>query len=86
MMPQAIRVKVHNERHGPFRLWIPVLPVVLVLSPILIVAALVLAVACIAFRTNPFRALWVACRMFVALRGFHLELNQGPTRVLVNIS
>jgi len=86
MMPLAIRVRVAGERGSRVRLWVPVLPVVLVLSPILIVVALVLVGACIAFRANPLRALCATWRLFAALRGLRVELHQGPTHVLVNIS
>jgi hypothetical protein len=52
MMPQLLTVRVHHPRRRPVRVWIPVLPVVLVFSPVLIVAALVAAGLVVARRPD----------------------------------
>jgi hypothetical protein len=53
MMPQVIRVRVHSGHGRRIRLWIPVVPVLIVLSPLLLLVALVVAVASLAYRVNP---------------------------------
>jgi hypothetical protein len=83
-MPQLVTVKVLGERRR-LRIWVPVIPVLIVLSPLLVLAALVLAVACLARRINPFAALSRAWRVFAALRGLRVEVHEGPSTVLVSI-
>jgi len=60
-------------------------PVLIVLSPLLLLAAFVLAVASLAYRVNPARALAAAWRLMTALQGFRLDIEQGRTAVQVNI-
>ena len=86
MMPQLVRIKVIDEGKRRLRIWVPLLPVLIVLSPILVLAALVLAVACLVLRVNPFAALSRAWRIFTALRGLHIEINEGRSTVLVSIA
>jgi hypothetical protein len=85
MMPQVIRVRVHSGHGRRIRLWIPVVPVLIVLSPLLLLAALVVAVASLAYRVNPARALAAGWRLMTALQGFRLDVEQGRTAVQVNI-
>jgi hypothetical protein len=61
------------------------LPVALVLFPFLLFAAIVAAVACIVFRANPVRALTAGWRVFVAMRGLHIDVQQGRTQFLVSV-
>jgi hypothetical protein len=68
------------------RLWIPLLPVALVLSPFLLLAAIVAMVACIVWRADPVRALSGGWRLFAAMRGLHIEVQQGRTQFLVSVS
>jgi hypothetical protein len=86
MMPQVVRVRVHSGQRRPLRLWIPVLPVLIVLSPLLLLAVLVVAAGCLFYRVNPFRAVAGGWRLLSALRGFRLEVEQGRTAVRVNIT
>jgi hypothetical protein len=85
MMPQLMTVKVIGRRRR-FRLWIPLLPVLIVLSPIMILAALVFAVLCLAMRINPFAALMRTGRLYTALRGLHIEVHEGPSRFLISVT
>jgi hypothetical protein len=55
------------------------------LSPFLLLAAIVAVVACIVWRTNPVRALSAGWRLFVAMRGLHFEVQQGRTQFLVSV-
>ena len=42
-MPQLVTVRVEHPRGRPIRIWVPILPVVLVFAPIVVLAVLVAA-------------------------------------------
>jgi hypothetical protein len=85
MMPQLVTVRVNRRAARPVRIWVPILPVVLVFSPVLVLAALVAAVACLVYRVNVMRALGTGWRIVSALPGTRVDLGQGPTAVFVAI-
>jgi hypothetical protein len=84
-MPQLVTVRVNHPEGRPIRLWVPVLPVLLVLSPFLILAALLAAVACLMFRVRVMRAFGAGWRLFCALPGTRVDVHEGRTAVLVSI-
>ena len=84
-MPQLLTVRVSRPKGRPIRIWVPVLPVVLVLSPFLILAALVAAVACLVYRVRVMRAFGTGWRLFSALPGTRVDVYEGRTAVLVSI-
>jgi hypothetical protein len=85
MMPQLVTVR-HRRAGGRWlRLYIPVLPVVLVLSPLLLLAVLAGVVACLIFEVSPVGALRGAGRLLWALPGTRFEIEEGRTAVLVSI-
>ena len=86
MMPQLVTVRVRGKHGRSHRFWIPLLPIVLVLSPVLILAAVVAFIACLIYRINPFRMLGGLWRLFSATRGSRFDIEQGRTAVLVTIS
>ena len=67
------------------RLYIPVLPVLLVLSPLLLLAVLVGLVACLITRVSPVGALRGTWQLLWALPGTRIEVEQGRTAVLVSV-
>ena len=67
------------------RLYIPVLPVLLVLSPLLLLAVLAGLAACLAFRVSPAGALRGTGQLLRALPGTRFEIEQGRTAVLVSV-
>jgi len=79
-------IRVKDEDGGPIRLWIPLLPLYLVLSPLFVLLGFVVLVACAYYRANPLRALLGCWQLFTGLSGFRVEVRQGDTRVLVKIS
>jgi hypothetical protein len=85
MMPQLLTVRVSRPNGHVIRIWVPVLPVVLVLSPLVILAALAAAVACLVYRVRVVRAFGAAWRLACALPGTRVEVRDGPTAVLVSI-
>ena len=86
MMPQLVTVRIRGRSGRSHRFWVPVLPIILVFSPLLILAAVVAAVACVIYHINPFRALGGMWRLFTALRGSRVDIEQGRAAVLVTIS
>jgi hypothetical protein len=84
-MPQLLTVRVRRPAGRPIRIWVPVLPVVLVFSPLVVLAVLVAAVACLVYRVNVVRALGTSWRIICALPGTRVDVEQGRTAVLVNI-
>jgi len=75
MIPHLVTVR-HRRPDGRWlRLYVPVLSVLLVLSPLLLLAVLVGLVACLATRVSPVGA----------LPGTQIEVEQGRTVVLVSV-
>jgi hypothetical protein len=85
MMPQLVTVRVKRPKGRLIRVWVPVLPVVLVLSPLLILAALAAAVACLVCRVRVVQAFGGGWRLFCALPGTRFDVHEGRTAVLVSI-
>ncbi len=85
MMPQVVSVRVKRMDTRPIRIWIPVLPALLLLSPLVVLAVLGAVVACVVFHVNVTRALRAGWRIFAALPGAHFSIEQGHTAVLVAI-
>jgi hypothetical protein len=84
-MPQLLTVRVKRPDGRPIRIWVPVLPAVLVLSPVVVLAVLAAAVACLVYRANVARALGAGWRVVSALPGTRVDVEQGRTAVLVTI-
>lgn len=85
MMPQLLTVRVKRPNGRPIRIWVPVLPVLLVLSPVVVLAVVVAAVACLVYRISLLQALGTGWRIMSALPGTRLDVEHGRTAVLVNI-
>ena len=85
MIPQLVTYR-HRRPDGRWlRLHVPVLPVLLVLSPLLLLVVLAGLVACLVFRVSPVGALRGTGQLLGALPGTRIEVEQGRTAVLVNI-
>ncbi|WP_247686491.1 hypothetical protein [Micromonospora sp. C31] len=78
-------VRVQRPDGRPIRIWIPMLPVLLVCSPVVLLAVLVAAVACLAYRVSVVRALGTGWRVVCALPGTRVDVEQRRTAVLVTI-
>lgn len=85
VIPQVVTVRVHSGRGRRVRLWIPLLPVFVVLSPLVALVLVVLVVACVVHRIDPVRALYAGWRLLWSLSGTRIEIEQGGTAVLVNV-
>ena len=85
MIPQLITVRIRRPQGRVIRIWIPVVPVLLLLSPLLILGALVVGLACLMYRVNPLRALATGWRVLWAMSGTRVDVEQGNTALLVSI-
>jgi hypothetical protein len=85
MIPQLVTVGQRRPRGRWRRLYVPVLPVALVLSPLLLLAVLAGLIACLATRVSPVRALRGVGRLLWALPGTRIEVEQGGTALLVSV-
>lgn len=85
MMPQLVTVRVTRQDRRPIRIWVPVLPLVLLFSPIVLLAVLGAAVACQIYRIDVIPALGAGWRIVSALPGTRLGFEESGTNVLVTI-
>jgi hypothetical protein len=85
VIPQLVSVR-HRRRDGRWlRLYVPVLPVLLLLSPLLVLAVLAGVVACLVFRISPVGALRGTGQLLWALPGTRIAIEDGRTAVHVNV-
>ncbi|MCP2342463.1 hypothetical protein [Actinomadura rupiterrae] len=85
MIPQLVTVR-HRRRSGRWmRLYVPVVPVALVLSPLLVVGVVAGLVACRVYRMRPMGVLRAVWQVLRALPGTRFEMEQGRTAVLVSV-
>jgi uncharacterized RDD family membrane protein YckC len=76
----------HRRPDGRWRrLYVPVLPVLLALSPLLLLAVPAGLVACLVVRVSPVGALCSLGRLLWALPGTRFEIEYGPTAVQVSV-
>lgn len=84
-MPQLLTVRVNRPSGRSVRIWVPVLPVVVVFLPVLLLAALAVAIVCLVYRVGVARALGTGWRIVSALPGTRVDIEQGRTAVLLSI-
>lgn len=82
MIPNLVTVRRRRADGRWRRLYVPVLPVLLVLSPLLLLGGLV---ACLATRVNPVGALRGTGQLLWSLPGTRIEIEHGRTAVLVSV-
>jgi hypothetical protein len=85
MIPQLVTVGQRRPNGRWRRLHVPVLPVVVVLSPLLSLAVLAGLVACVVYRISLVGAVRGAGGLLWALPGTRIEVEQGRTVVLVSV-
>ena len=84
MIPQLVSVRWRHVGRWR-RLHIPVVPVLLVLSPLLLLAVLAGLVTCLVFRVSAVGALRGVGQVLWALPGSRFEIEDGDTAVLVHV-
>ncbi|WTW99036.1 hypothetical protein OG216_39375 [Streptomycetaceae bacterium NBC_01309] len=85
MIPQLVTVGYHRPDGRRRRLYVPVVPVLLVLSPLLLLAGVAGLVACLIFRVSPAGALRGVGQTLWALPGTRFEMAQDRTSFLVHV-
>ncbi|MBE1490821.1 hypothetical protein [Plantactinospora soyae] len=85
MIPQLVTYRQRRRDGRWLRLYVPVVPLVLVLSPLLLVALLAGVVACFIFRVSLVGALRGAGQLLCALPGTRFEMEYGQMAVLVSV-
>ena len=86
MIPLFLTVSIRPAGQPPFRLWLPLVLVWLLLSPLLILlipAAMLLGVIA---GMNPFTALGSVVAVFCALAGTHVEVQAPDASVFIHIT
>lgn len=85
MIPQLVTYR-HRRPDGRWlRLYVPVLPVLLVLSPLLLLVVLAGLVACLVFRVSPVGAVRGIGHLLCVLPGARFEMEDGRTAVQVSV-
>lgn len=84
-MPQLLTVRVTRPSGRPIRIWIPVVPVVILFSPIVLLVLLAGIVACLMYGISVLRALGGGWRAICALPGSRFGIEIDRTAVLVTI-
>ncbi|GIH19445.1 hypothetical protein [Rugosimonospora africana] len=85
MIPQLVTYRQRRADGRWLRLYVPVLPVLLVLSPLLVLAVLGGLVACVIFHISPVGALRGAGRLWCALPGARFEIQDASMAVSVSV-
>ena len=85
MIPYLVTVRHRRPGGRWLRLYVPVLPVLLVLSPLLLLAVLAGLVACLITGVRPVGALRGTGQLLRALPGSRLELEEGRTALLISV-
>jgi hypothetical protein len=85
VIPHLVTVGYRRPGGHWLRLYIPVLPVLLVLSPLLLLAVLAGLAACLVFRISLVGALRGTGQLLCALPGTRIEIEDGRTAVLVSV-
>lgn len=85
MIPNLVSVRWRRPDGRWLRLHVPVLPVLVLLSPLLLLAALGAVVACLVTGMNPAGALYGAWQLLRALRGTRIEVEDADTAFLISV-
>ncbi|HEY7224856.1 MAG TPA: hypothetical protein VH561_14870 [Micromonosporaceae bacterium] len=86
MMPQLVSVRVQSGQRRSLRFWIPVLPVLVVLSPLLLVGLLVLLVGLAGARVNPGRAVVGLWDLFCSASGLRLDIHDHENNIHISVT
>jgi len=86
MIPFTAIIRIENKQGRGLRYWIiPLFLVWLLLLPIALLLLPLFFVVCLVGRVNPFQALATFWRIFIALKGTHVEVEDSRRSVLVSI-
>lgn len=85
MIPSLVTVRWRRPNGRWLRLYIPVLPVLLVLSPLLLLVVLAGLGVCLGFGVSPIGALRATGRLLWALPGTRIEVDEDQTAFLISV-
>ncbi|MFE6667305.1 hypothetical protein ACFVFH_27545 [Streptomyces sp. NPDC057697] len=85
MIPQLVTVGCRRWDGRRRRLYVPVLPVLLVLSPLLFLAVLLGLAVCLVVHVSPMGAARGTGQLLCALPGTRIEIEQGRTAWLISV-
>jgi hypothetical protein len=85
MIPVAGAVRIGESRVQGFRVPVPFPLLWAVLFPLLLVVTPIVFVACLLVRVNPFRMIGALFQIVAALQGTHVEVTNDRFSVLLNI-
>jgi hypothetical protein len=85
VIPQLVTVRYRRPDGRWLRLYVPVLPVVAVLSPLLLLAVLAGLVMCLVTGVTPVGALRGTWQLLWALPGTRIEIDDRQTALLVSV-
>jgi hypothetical protein len=85
MIPFVAKIALRTNRHHSFRLWIPLALVWLLLLPVVLLLLPVFAIACLAWRVNPFHALSGFVEILSGLKGTDIEVGHGNASLSIDI-
>lgn len=85
MIPYLVTARYRRSNGRWLRLYVPVPPAALVLSPLLLIAVLAGLVACRVTRISPLGALRGSGQLLRALPGTRIEIQQGRTALLISV-
>ncbi len=85
MIPNLVTARYRRSNRRWLRLYVPVLPVLLVLSPLLLLAVLGGLVACLVFGVSPAGALRGAGQLLWALPGTRIEIEDDQWALLISV-
>ena len=84
-MPQLLTVRVTRPNRRPIRIWVPVVPVVLLFSPLVLLVVLAMAVACVRYGVGVPRALGTGWRFICALPGTRVDIDDEDMGFRISI-
>ena len=85
MIPQLVTVRYRRSDGRWRRLYIPVLPVLLVLAPLLVLAVLAGLIVGRVYGVSPMGALRGAGRLLWTLPGARFEIEESQTAFLISV-
>lgn len=85
MMPNSSTVAVPIRRRWRFPLWIPILLLWFLALPLVLLLTPLVFVACLLIRIHPIRGVAVYWSLFNALRGLHVEVSDPCAPISIRI-
>jgi uncharacterized membrane protein len=85
MIPFVAVVSLRNQESRTFRLWIPLFLIWLLLLPLAVLLSPLIFIACLVCRVNPFRGVAVVWQILSALKDAEYEVEHRSAGMLFHI-